>query len=116
MLSLITRRSAVQAPFLARSASSIITRPSTTAEAATPAAKATASISTAAQKAANATQDYVQKLGRVTSLNRTFHHTASWEAGSDADAISSMTPAARKVQEKMEQARQRRFKGAMEML
>ena len=116
MLVYISRRTVTQAPVLSRAASTIISRATeATSTSTTSATPATASISTAAQKAASA-DTHVQKLGRVTSLNRTFHHTASWEAGSEADAISSMSPAARKVQSKMESARQRRYKGAMEML
>lgn len=117
MLVYISRRTVTQAPVLSRAASTIISRATeATSASTTSATPATASISTAAQKAAASADTHVQKLGRVTSLNRTFHHTASWEAGSEADAISSMSPAARKVQSKMESARQRRYKGAMEML
>ncbi|CAO1613468.1 unnamed protein product [Parajaminaea phylloscopi] len=123
MFGLIARRSVTKAalPGSARSVTTIISRADTAATntagttAAAANSNATASLSTSASASAPSTHVQTSsRQNRVTSTNRTFHNTASWTAGSDL--VSAKSPAALQTQNKMEQARLRRYKNAVEML
>lgn len=121
MLASIARRSVSKAALSrpARSLSTINSQADTNANNAVKTGSNNISLSFSApgNAAAAPPANHVQTLsrqGRMTSLNRTFHHSASWDAGSDL--VNAKTPAAQKVQDKMEQARLRRYKNAIEML
>ncbi|CAO1623881.1 unnamed protein product [Jaminaea pallidilutea] len=115
MFATVVRRSATQAPRqFTRSVSSIITTKTEFPASASAAPASSASISTTATPRPTATFDHVRQNGKTTSSNRTYHHTASWEAGSDL--LSARSPKGQQVADKMEKARLRRYKNAIDML